>query len=85
MKGLGMTGVDGEDVTANALRLGRAPGALMGERGAEPHGDRRRGAACRATLRPQSGSGAPLFSVHRDLIAHPADPHPSPREIAKGR
>ena len=85
MKGLRMTGVDGQDLAAHPLRLRQASAALMGERRAEPPGDRRRRAACRATLLPQPGFDAPLLSVHRGLIAQPASTYPSSREIAKGR
>ncbi len=85
MKGLSMTGVDGQDLTANSLGICRAPAALMGERRVEPPGDRRRWAAYRATLLPQPGSGPPLLSVHRHLIAQPADTYPPSPEIAEGR
>jgi hypothetical protein len=44
-----------------------------------------RRATRRATLLPQPGSGPPLLSVHRGLIAQPASTYPSSREIAKGR
>lgn len=69
MKGLRMTGVDRQDVMADKLRIGSAPRALMSERRAEPTDDRRRPPACRATLLPQPGFGAPLPPVHRHLIA----------------
>src|SRR5271163_3308533 len=76
MKGLGVTGVDGQDVTANPLRLRHLPRALMGDRRAEPYSDRRRWAACRAPLLSPPGSGAPLSSVHQTLIAQPDDAYP---------
>ena len=81
MKGLGMTGVDRQDVTANPLRIGRASRVLMGERRVEPPGDRRRWAARHATVIARSGSGAPpLSSVHRHLIAQPTDTYPPMRD-----
>jgi hypothetical protein len=49
----------------------------MCERRAEPSGDRRRRAACRATLLPQPGFDAPLLSVHLGLIAQAAGTYPS--------
>jgi hypothetical protein len=67
MKGLRVTGSDRQDLTAHPLRLSRASSALMCERRAEPSGDRRRRAACRATLLPQPGFDPPLLSVHWDL------------------
>jgi hypothetical protein len=85
MKGLRVTGSDRQDLTAHPLRLSRASSALMRERRAEPSGDRRRRAACRATLLPQPGFDAPLLSVHLGLIAQPAGTYLSSREIAKGR
>ena len=83
MKGLRMTGLHRQDLAAHPLRVGDASAALMRERRAEPSGDPRRRAVCRATLLPQPGFDAPLLSVHRGLIAQPAITYPSSREIAK--
>jgi len=77
MKRLGVTGVDRKDVTANPLCICHASRALMGERRAEPSGNRHRWAACRAAQLSQPGFDAPpLSSVHRHLIAQPAATYP---------
>jgi hypothetical protein len=77
MKRLGMTGVDRKDATANPLCIRHASRALMGERGAQPPGERHRWAARRASRLPQPGFGAPPLSpVHHHLIAQPAATYP---------
>ncbi len=79
MEGLRMSGVDRQDLPADALRLRRAAGALMGECGAERSGDRRRRAAGGSSLVARTGVRAPLLSVHRHLIAQPGDTYPRMR------
>jgi hypothetical protein len=76
MKGLRVTGSDRQDLTAHALRFRRTSPALMRERRAEPSGDRRRRAACCATLLPQPGFDPPLLSVHQSLIPQQDDAYP---------
>jgi hypothetical protein len=72
-------GIDHENLTANPLRLGNSSRVVMGERGAEPLGDRPHWPARRAT-RPLAGSVASLLSVHRYLIVQPAITYPPLRE-----
>ena len=79
MKGLGVIGIDHENLTANPLRLGNSSRVVMGERCVEPLGDRPHWPARRAT-RPLAGSGASLLSVHRYLIVQPAITYPPLRE-----
>ena len=50
MEGLRVTGVHRQDLTANPFRFGHSARALIGERAAEPAGDRRRRVASRAPL-----------------------------------
>ena len=63
MQGMGMTGVDHKNVTANPLRLRYSSCALIGKRRVEPPDDRPRRPALRAAVLPL-GFGAPLPSVH---------------------
>jgi hypothetical protein len=83
MKGLGMIGVDHEDLTANPLRLGGASRTLMAEGCVEPLGDRPR--CPRRAIRSPPGLGAPLLSVHLVLIAQPAATYPPARENCQRR
>jgi hypothetical protein len=76
MKGLRITGVNGQDLAAHPLRIGRASPALMRERRPEPSGDRRRRADWRTTLLAPPGLGAPLLSVHQTLIPQQDDAYP---------
>src|SRR5271167_3409333 len=71
-----MTGVSGQDLTANPLRLGRLPRALMAEGCAKPSLDRRRLAPRLAPLLPRPGFGAPLLPVHPGLIAQLDEAYP---------
>ena len=63
VKGLGMIGIDHENLTGNPLSLGNSSRALMGERCVEPLGDRP--SLARSVTRPLTGSGASLLSVHQ--------------------
>ena len=65
----GMSGIDRQNQAANSFRLGRAAGALMGECGAKPAGDRRRPAAPILTGIAGPALRAALLSIHRPLIA----------------
>jgi hypothetical protein len=84
VKSLRMTRVDEQDLTAHPLCFRSASAALMRKRRAEPTGDPRRRAVCRATLLTCPGFDAPLLSVHWGLIAQPAGTYPPWREIAEG-
>jgi hypothetical protein len=80
VQSLRITAIDGQDVTANPLRLRRASSALMGERSAEPSGDRRRPTAYHALRLSRTRFSAPLLSVHWTWITQSADTYPPLRE-----
>jgi len=85
MEGLGMTGIQGQDLMANPFRLGQPARALIGERAAEPSGDRRPRVARRTHLLCWPGLGPALLSIHHGLIAQLDDAYPPWRNTSLPR
>lgn len=73
-RGLGLTGVNGQDLTANSPRIDSPRRALIGRRRIEPSGGRRRWVRVARSSSAKRCSGALWFMVSRGLIAQPAEP-----------
>src|SRR5215472_6003078 len=75
MQRLCVTRINCQNVAAEPFRVGGPPSLMIGERGIEPRGGRRR-RACLTKLCADPGTGAALLSVHLGLIAQPGDTYP---------